>query len=60
MARYPFVTGTRGLTYRDYPSAFYQIICGKWVPWMGMGCLRDKVSCFTQAGLHVGREVDEL
>ena len=34
MARYPFVTGTRGLPYRDYPSAFYEIVCGKWVPWI--------------------------
>ena len=57
MARYPFVTGTRGLPYRDYPSAFYEIVCGKWVP--RMVCFRDKVSC-SQAGLSVGRETGEL
>ena len=59
MARYPFVTGTRGLPYRDYPSAFYEIVCGKWVPWINGMLYICKVSC-SQAGLSVGRETGEL
>ena len=44
--RYPFMTGTRGISYRDIPTALYEMLCGKWVDdWWGV-----QMECFLQPG----------